>query len=372
MPENFIGGGLFVLVAAALWLVYLMPNWARRREYLATERNALRLQQTLRVLAETSETPEEVHLAVSSRSVNQQEQLLIQQKKKERAAMKTQRAANARALEAQLRQANHAVTVQQYRIRRSRLFSTVVLTLSVVALISGIALFQAANVAGVWLMLSGLLFGFGALLVLRQLAVVSLRLKKQRQEFTPGYLARLGARQNGQQNVDVLGEDLHESEEKQRHDRSWQPQPLPKPLYLSRQLPVNDDVERVNHQAEILAEVEKAKARIRGAQTQVPSISLAAREEVGSYLKHVPSEAEVQAIREATRAAQAARIAATESIKMSSVNSASASPANSGSAESPAQKGQQSHNPFQDMGVVNSKEIQRPDFDAAIRRRRAG
>ncbi|BDZ63634.1 hypothetical protein [Agromyces mangrovi Wang et al. 2018] len=40
-----------------LWIAYLLPSWVRRGQYLATERNTVRLQQTLRILAETSETP---------------------------------------------------------------------------------------------------------------------------------------------------------------------------------------------------------------------------------------------------------------------------------------------------------------------------
>ena len=44
-------------LAAGLWLAYLVPNWLRRKEFAATERNAVRLQQTIRVLAETSEAP---------------------------------------------------------------------------------------------------------------------------------------------------------------------------------------------------------------------------------------------------------------------------------------------------------------------------
>src|SRR6188474_857237 len=52
-----VGGGVLLALAAGLWLVYLIPSWLRRREYLATERNAVRLQQTLRVLAETAEVP---------------------------------------------------------------------------------------------------------------------------------------------------------------------------------------------------------------------------------------------------------------------------------------------------------------------------
>ncbi len=41
-------------VATGLWFLYLVPTWLRRREYLSTERTATRLQQTLRVMAETA------------------------------------------------------------------------------------------------------------------------------------------------------------------------------------------------------------------------------------------------------------------------------------------------------------------------------
>ncbi len=66
--ESWLGGGVLLLVAAALWLVYLVPNWLRRSEYLATERNAVRLQQTIRVLAETAETPEAVRIESAARA----------------------------------------------------------------------------------------------------------------------------------------------------------------------------------------------------------------------------------------------------------------------------------------------------------------
>jgi|GEM_PF-2031089 len=60
---EFGGASSLVLaLAVALWLAYFVPSWIRRRNYLATERNAVRLQQALRVLAETSELPASVRL----------------------------------------------------------------------------------------------------------------------------------------------------------------------------------------------------------------------------------------------------------------------------------------------------------------------
>src|SRR5215203_5118938 len=52
---DVIGGGVLVAVAATLWIAYLLPSWLRRKQYLATERNAVRLQQTLRILHEHEE-----------------------------------------------------------------------------------------------------------------------------------------------------------------------------------------------------------------------------------------------------------------------------------------------------------------------------
>ncbi|MFF2372620.1 hypothetical protein [Agromyces sp. NPDC058110] len=84
-----IGGGLLVAVAAALWIAYLMPIWLRRRQYLATERNAVRLQQTLRILAETAETPEPVLIEANARQVALQQKALREQERTARLEAQT-------------------------------------------------------------------------------------------------------------------------------------------------------------------------------------------------------------------------------------------------------------------------------------------
>lgn len=70
-----MGGGVIVLVAVLLWLVYLLPSWHSRHQYQAAERNAVRLNQALRVLAETSETPGEVRLELNARTALAQQRL---------------------------------------------------------------------------------------------------------------------------------------------------------------------------------------------------------------------------------------------------------------------------------------------------------
>jgi hypothetical protein len=75
MGGQVLGGGVIVLVAVVLWLVYLLPSWYSRHQYTSAERNAVRLNQALRVLAETSETPGEVRLELNARTALQQQKL---------------------------------------------------------------------------------------------------------------------------------------------------------------------------------------------------------------------------------------------------------------------------------------------------------
>lgn len=75
MDVPILGGGVILLIAAVLWLVYLVPSWQSRHQFNATERNAVRLSQALRILAETSETPGEVSLELDTRTAYQQSRL---------------------------------------------------------------------------------------------------------------------------------------------------------------------------------------------------------------------------------------------------------------------------------------------------------
>jgi hypothetical protein len=86
---DVIGGGVLVAAAAALWIAYLLPSWLRRRQYLDTERNAVRLQQTLRILAETAETPEAVRVEATAREVVAQQRILHQHEQTARLAAET-------------------------------------------------------------------------------------------------------------------------------------------------------------------------------------------------------------------------------------------------------------------------------------------
>jgi hypothetical protein len=78
MGGQVLGGGVIVFVAVALWLVYLLPSWQSRHRFTSAERNAVRLNQALRVLAETAETPREVRLELTARTAHQQQKLARQ------------------------------------------------------------------------------------------------------------------------------------------------------------------------------------------------------------------------------------------------------------------------------------------------------
>lgn len=78
MGGQVLGGGVIVFVAVALWLVYLLPSWQSRHRFTSAERNAVRLNQALRVLAETAETPREVRLELTARTAHQQQKIARQ------------------------------------------------------------------------------------------------------------------------------------------------------------------------------------------------------------------------------------------------------------------------------------------------------
>lgn len=109
-----IGSGVLVAFALVLWALVLVPAWQRRRRSLQSERNALRLQRTLRMLAEASELPEEVHVEATAREAVAKEKLL-------RFALRRQRAERKREL-AQLRLAAQREQLREREAKRAALW----------------------------------------------------------------------------------------------------------------------------------------------------------------------------------------------------------------------------------------------------------
>jgi hypothetical protein len=222
-----------VAVAAALWVTYLMPTWARRRQYLATERNAVRLQQTLRILAETSEIPQEVRVETNARGVSAQQKLLAQAEDDARIAAKAagdaataaRRAAVLRATAARPKALTPAGKAK--RLRAMRALSTLLLVIGLVVAVIGSTMLAAG-----WTMLAGgLVAAVIALTTLVRLAAVSRSARTPRaaadaSAVDDDTLAPAGRR--GQRFEPVQFEEPPVAQ-----PSPWTPQPLPKPLHLS-------------------------------------------------------------------------------------------------------------------------------------------
>lgn len=286
---DVIGGGVLVAVAAALWIAYLLPNWLRRRQYLATERNAVRLQQTLRILAETAETPEAVVVEATAREVATQQRILHEHEAAARLAAEAAEqiaiaerreaeevadAARARAEAATAARAPATEPIElpagssdatgraaRLALRRKRAVCSLTAFAALLTVVGGLvaAAFGASLlVAGV----AGVVFlaAFGGLLALarvqppRQASVVAQPMPAA-PEFEPIEL------------VDTAAEPA-----------GWTPQPLPRPLHLSRGTIAATAMASIEAAAELKrAEAEAAVAR-RAEQLApaVPSISPAA------------------------------------------------------------------------------------------------
>lgn len=310
MSSEALGGGVMVAFAAALWVTYLMPTWSRRRQYLATERNAVRLQQTLRILAETAEVPRQVRLEANARTVSAQQKLLARAEELARADVKAaadaaagaKRAAHARAAAARPPVvASPAAALR--RLRKLRAASSLVLLSGLVTIVVGII---AGALGGSWIA-----FGIGVIAVVTALRSLS-RLARAARAARVVVVAAAPASVHAQRFEPVQFDETPVA------TQTWTPQPLPRPLYLSR-------------------------GSI--AQTAMASVDAA------TELRKAAAEAEL-----ALRAAQlAARV----------------TPIARPAAVAPAVVAPSAPSRFASMGIVGETEPGMTDLDAVLRRRRA-
>lgn len=76
MNGQTLGGGVLLAIGAVLWAVYFLPIWTKRRQFSVAQKNALRIHRTLRILAETSEIPNEVRVEATARQALAHERML--------------------------------------------------------------------------------------------------------------------------------------------------------------------------------------------------------------------------------------------------------------------------------------------------------
>lgn len=226
-----VGGGIMLAVAALLWLTYLLPNWFRRHEYLATERNAVRLQQTIRVLAETAEVPDVVRAARSAPfpvAVGRPATVVP--------ALETR-------------------TLTARRIRRTRVLSTFVLVSAIILGLVQVSLIASTGAtAGSWLVV-----GLAALAAASSVAMLGRLAERARaNRMAPARPARrtsLGAPPVHAPSV----------------DRSWTPIATPKPLYLDK-----PDAPAIVPHLDLEAAARLAEEARRAAEREAESIAPAA------------------------------------------------------------------------------------------------
>ena len=258
MGMDGIGSSVVVALAAVLWLVYLIPTWFRRREYLSTERNAVRLQQTIRIMAETAEVPETVRLEADARTVAHQEKLLRRQYERDQSIAKAKEAAMSRAAARTLATLKPSIAAEAVmlspaavRLRRSRAATSAVLLVAV-------ATIAASSVPALATMSAILLVcGAGG-------AVVSLALltKMASVARARGRVATELRSRPEQPRRLVLPEPVVEQEERVVE---WTPVPLPKPLYLSKPAPqpIVSGAMRAEARERLIAEaIEKERAEV--------------------------------------------------------------------------------------------------------------
>lgn len=241
MGGQVLGGGVVVLVAVALWLVYLLPSWRARHQFEAAERNALRLNRALRVLAETSEEPEEVRLELNARTAlaqqrlarqaqSEREQAELDRARAELAVAKLQAKADAAAAreraEIEAAVANARPELRRARARRrARLITTIVAIaagclavwggVEVVTTGSQVLLWSAVAVAGACLLLLQRMSAVQRRTVVREIAPETLRapaslqdvsLASDRVAWTPRELPRPLTASAGSRAASVLDE----------------------------------------------------------------------------------------------------------------------------------------------------------------------
>lgn len=357
---------MLVAVAATLWIAYLLPSWLRRRQYLATERNAVRLQQTLRILAETAEAPEEVRTGVTAREVAAQERILHEHElaarleaqaaenlaiaeriaaeeaaaaaERELAAQAArvaaaERAAAERAAAAQREteraveadasgsrsgsapSASTQVAARRAR-RRRRAMCSLLLLASLVAVVVGLVVLAFGG--------TGLIAaGGGAGIVTAMTGLVVLARRRPTQVVAPPAAVPLA---EPFEPIDV--EEAPASEEP-----GWTPQPLPKPLHLSRGTIA----------ASVMASIAEAE-QLKRAATDAELAERAERMEPQVPVLRPPAASVDQAPTQAAGDAETRRQAASAS---------------------------ENANPYARMGIVEGAEPGMGDLDQVLRRRRA-
>ncbi|WP_150308085.1 hypothetical protein [Planctomonas psychrotolerans] len=331
-------GGIILALSALLWLAYLLPTWLRRRQYLATEKNAVRLQQTLRILAETAEVPDAVRAETSARSVAEQQRALRRAAEEAEAASRARDAAAERALP-KVTARTAASPTAAVRLRRARLTTTLILTGALITMVVGISRISAG---GSWTVLVvGSIVGMLAVLALQRMARVAHARRR---------IVQAPRRTVTRTSFTDFAEPGDVAPSVEQEAAPWTPVPVPKPLYLSRTaLPVSSDA------------LEAAVARATAEQELRDAAARADR-----ALRETQGESGADAVEATPAEAEAPAVSRPTAVPAAEAETPAAAPADSAPAAPAAPQSR-----FARMGIVEDAEPGMADLDAVLRRRRA-
>ena len=282
MGGQILGGGAIVFVVAVLWLVYLLPTWQTKMRYNAAERNAVRLNQALRVLAESSETPGEVRVELSRQEAAKQWRLVkrleaeddrlreeydqaeVERRRRENEAKlaRTKRDAEAsqlaREIAAEERRQELAALRTDPRLRRARARRRVRLAATALAVtglvVSAVGAWQFA-MTSTWTLLAA-----GAATLVLALGM-------------HGRMATVAARAARRLPVTVEAAPVRVEPRSQildSADRGWTPRPLPAPLTATAGSRASDAVDAARERDRVAQAAREDAARERIARRQEP------------------------------------------------------------------------------------------------------
>jgi hypothetical protein len=270
-----LSSGVMLALAAGIWLVYLVPTWLKRREYLATERNAVRLQQTLRILAESAEVPVAVRAETSARSVAAFQRSLRKQEQLAEAVARARDAAAAEAATRRLAEAQPALaavvasrSTASRRLRRTRVAASGVLLASLSTLVVQLVL----GVSGGFAAAAPAVLAFSAIGGITSFAMLGRLASVSRARAAAIVQPEVRAPR-------VVRQPVVREQPVQEVAKPWTPVPLPKPLYLSKPAPqsvviVADEVSAELRAAAARAERELLAAREAAAKPPVEPIPI--------------------------------------------------------------------------------------------------
>ncbi|ARC56090.1 hypothetical protein AS850_03245 [Frondihabitans sp. 762G35] len=369
------GGGIVLGLVAVLWLVYLIPSWHKRQEYLATERNAVRLQQTLRILAQTAELPEEVRVEANAKSVASAQRILRDEEAKREAIRRAQEAARQRAITRELaatapalRAADSEPALAARRLRRTRLAATLVLVAGLVGFVLGVSVF-----AGAWLLLgASVVAGVGSVTVLYQLAAVS-QARARRLRAAPA--AESAAPPMAQEFYDFAPRSRDVDPEAGPQDaradadaRSWTPVPMPRPLYLRRG--TAHALARSSAVAGSPTTQSDADALRAAAERSADALRVRAAQEAARRSAQQEALREVARAEAALEARRSGGVAPVSPVEPAAAAAAAPAAAPAATAPAPA-PAPAPPSRFARMGYVDETELQQLHLDEVLQRRRA-